>query len=140
VATCNSGTGNCDETLAAAATACSSGDPCRQNEACDANGNCGGVPKPDGNPCVTSACAAAGMCMGGTCTCSAAQPDLSGTVVDSGAPADLGKKGNGKHGGCEVGAGGAADAPSLVWLLLLLSGASTGAAGRARARARRSAR
>ncbi len=135
IASCNSSSGDCEETNASPGTACTSGNPCSQNEVCNAVGECVGSLLSDGTPCSLADCTAAATCQSGACTCPSA-PDA-GTGADLSVAVDMTGGGNpttdgggtntspdmqkGKGGdksGCQAAPG---DASSLFSLLLLLS-------------------
>jgi hypothetical protein len=115
---CNSATGNCDDTLAAAGTSCATSGSCIQNATCDANGNCNGDSVPDGTACEKSNCSEAAECVSGMCTC-VDTPDLSGGIApviqtDGGVTTQRAVKGK----GCEMSPHG--DPRSIVGVLLCL--------------------
>jgi MYXO-CTERM domain-containing protein len=90
VAMCNSTTGDCDEAVAPLGTACGTPSSCKQNATCDANGNCGGDPVPDGSPCQMLDCATTAACVSGACVClmSASTDGLGNGDTDGGVSGD----------------------------------------------------
>ncbi len=122
VSTCNSATGNCDNSLAPVGTACTVDGSCLQNATCDANGKCNGDSVPDGTPCDDSSCTSASACVSGACTCIEA-PDFGGGLapiipgdvdMSTTAPAHHSK-------GCTVAAGDPpARAPGALFVLVLV--------------------
>jgi hypothetical protein len=98
--------GNCSGK--SAGDACSTCNPCIQNQTCNASGDCVGAPVTNGVPCSVEACPN-GMCMAGSCTCmSTPQPDLAFEIVDMSMDPGSGGGGGTAGGGSGGGGGGAA--------------------------------
>jgi hypothetical protein len=108
---CNSASGDCQEQLAAAGTACNPSDQCATGGSCTAEGNClASAGLPDGTPCELPGCTLEQRCFGNRCICG-------DPPVEMAAP-DLGM-GPGSNDGCSMAAGRAPSRVVGLYALLL---------------------
>ena len=123
--TCNSTTGECDDSFLPAGTACFQNGACRQNAACDANGNCVGDSVPDGTPCSKGGCQGAAACVSSSCIC-LNRADLGGDpntpITPTDAPDMSAATGGGEKKGCSFGGSHTSnDAAALAFVLAALA-------------------
>jgi hypothetical protein len=112
---CDSATGDCKSDRVAKPGSFCDLDECHFGAQCDNAGNCVGLLRQDGTPCIApSSCSTTASCNDGVCTCDSAI-DASVPQVQDMATAKPGGKGKGCNGAC--GAGGS-PAPSAAWMLL----------------------
>ena len=131
VASCRPDDGACVEVDATVGAACSTANPCLQNETCTSTNECVGTPVANGTPCAESNCAFQATCQAGACTCPAITD--AGATKDQGSAGhdqDLGASGSDLGGGsaggadkagCRAAQGGAGDSPWVAGLLLWIA-------------------